>query len=308
MPTIPNFPADLLREHMHWHHRHHISDPNRIPIGYGREFLEFHRDFIARALDWYRRSGYDPRLVEPWTNVPEPIRQSRCYDQGAEARLVFRPDTFRSADEFGRFLESSGIHGCIHQEAARLYGEPDLNDFDVAPRNTVFYNIHGMIDRWYRNWEGQGQFRQGEGHWCGKFWADEREVLHYRASDGSWRLGQPEARIGSGTGAREKGVLLDWGIVGDSRGYGPMDDGRPFRVWDTDGDGRLEVIFYDAAGRTWREGKLKGGKLEWEPVAIRRIGHASRPSEPSPPSEFSRPSEPPRSANANSRRKRNTRM
>jgi hypothetical protein len=37
--------------------------------------------------------------------------------------------------------------------AARLYNQPELNDFDLAPRNTEFYNIHGLIDQWYINWE-----------------------------------------------------------------------------------------------------------------------------------------------------------
>ena len=35
----------------------------------------------------------------------------------------------------------------------RLYNQPELNDFDLAPRNTEFYNIHGLIDQWYTNWE-----------------------------------------------------------------------------------------------------------------------------------------------------------
>jgi len=384
MPTIPDFPADLLQEHMHWHHQHHVADPQLVPLGYGLEFLRFHRSFIARALAWYRSRGYDPRLVEPWVSVPEPIRQAPCYNREAEARILLRPDTFRSADELGRFIESSSLHGCIHQEAALLYGEPDLNDLDIAPRSTVFYNIHGMIDRWWQNWEGLGQFRQGTGHWCGKFWEDEREVLRYHVWDGSWWLGRPESKTGlrdaeavspkrahtesvspesspagdapppecshtesdpserehieglpkrshtTGSAPPERspdehsptperppteivspetaqnggtppewgnagGVSLEWSVVGDSRRYGPMDDGRPFRIWDTDGDGRLEVLFYHPAERIWREGKLRDGKLEWTPVRLARTGQPPLPN-------------PPLSDNASSRRNRNTRM
>lgn len=343
MPTIPDFPADLLQEHMHWHHQHHVADPQLVPLGYGLEFLRFHRSFIARALVWYRSRGYDPRLVEPWVSVPEPIRQAPCYNREAEARILLRPDTFRSADELGRFIESSSLHGCIHQEAALLYGEPDLNDLDIAPRSTVFYNIHGMIDRWWQNWEGLGQFRQGTGHWCGKFWEDDREVLRYHAWDGSWWLGRPESKTGlrdaeavspkrahtesvpperspdehSPTPERPPneivpperaqkggtppewgnagGVSLEWSVVGDSRRYGPMDDGRPFRIWDTDGDGRLEVLFYHPAEQIWREGKLRDGKLEWTPVRLVRTGQPPLPN-------------PPLSDNASSRRNRNTRM
>ncbi|WP_240703090.1 tyrosinase family protein [Cohnella luojiensis] len=160
MPTIPNFPQSLLEEHKNWHHaRHNMNlDP---PPGYGLEFLRYHRDFTARALAWYYRNGYDPRLVEAWASVPEPIRQAPCYNHAAEARILFQPETFASADELGRFIESSNIHSCIHQESAKLFGDPAINDFDTAPRNTVFYNIHGMVDRWWRNWEGLGRFRVG---------------------------------------------------------------------------------------------------------------------------------------------------
>ena len=153
MPMIPDFPRELLEEHRAWHHARMAVDPGNPPPGYGADFLEFHRRFIRRALDWYRRRGYDERLVAPWTVPPEPIRSSPCYDRAAEARIVRMPRSFATADALGRFIEASGLHGCIHQQAALLYGEPDLNDFDVAPRSTVFYQIHGMIDNWYRAWE-----------------------------------------------------------------------------------------------------------------------------------------------------------
>lgn len=153
MPIIPDFPRGLLEEHRTWHRARMAIDPANPPPGYGADFLEFHRSFIRRALDWYRRRGLDERLVAPWIVPPEPIRQSPCYDRAAEARILRMPRSFATADELGRFIEASGLHNCIHQQAALLYGEPELNDFDVAPMSTVFYQIHGMIDNWYRAWE-----------------------------------------------------------------------------------------------------------------------------------------------------------
>ena len=153
MPIIPDFPRELLEEHRAWHRARMSVDIANPPPGYGADFLEFHRRFIRRALDWYRRRGLDERLVRPWTVPPEPIRMSACYDRAAEARILRMPGSFATADELGRFIEASGLHGCMHQQAALLYGEPDLNDFDLAPRSTVFYQIHGMIDNWYRAWE-----------------------------------------------------------------------------------------------------------------------------------------------------------
>ncbi|MFC5531529.1 hypothetical protein [Cohnella yongneupensis] len=265
MPRIPNFPEPLLEEHKKWHHDRHNVDLDQPPSGYGMAFLQFHRNFISRVLSWYNQSGNNPSLVEPWASVPEPIRRAPCYDQAAEARILFQPESFANADELGRFIESSGIHGCIHQEAAKLYEEPEINDFDVAPRQTVFYNIHGMINRWYQNWEGLGRFREGMAYWCGTFCESDDEVLYYR-EDGTWWLGQSQPGEPSN---RLQASALEWAAIGDSRNFGPIGDGRPFRVWDIDGDGKLEVIFCNPADGMWREGKMKDGRLHWQPVRLR---------------------------------------
>ena len=153
MPFIPNFPQSLLEEHMRWHHANHVDDPSVLPQGYGQNFLNFHRQFINKVYAWYNAQGYDPRAIAGWRSVPEVIRAAPCYNQAAEARVLSNPRSFATVDQLGLFIEGSGLHGCIHQEAARAFGEPALNDFDEAPRTTMFYNIHEMIDQWYRNWE-----------------------------------------------------------------------------------------------------------------------------------------------------------
>ena len=107
MPTIPNYPRRLLEEHRAWHHARMAVDPGNPPPGYGEDFLTFHRAFIRKALDWYRRQRLDERLVQPWQSVPEPIRMSACYNPAAEARIRFSPQSFATADELGRFVESS---------------------------------------------------------------------------------------------------------------------------------------------------------------------------------------------------------
>ncbi|CAI6068751.1 hypothetical protein [Cohnella sp. JJ-181] len=272
MPTIANFPADLLEEHMNWHHSHHVSDPQQLRPGYGAQFLQFHRGFIRRALDWYGRQRYDSSLVAPWQGVPEQIRRAPCYDRSAEARIVMQPQSFRTADELGLFIEASGLHGCIHETAAAVYGEPDINDFDVAPRNTVFYNIHGMIDGWYRNWEAAGRVNQGMLDWGGRFTAradarageaEERaETLRYEPESGRWWLGSGAAT----GGAHVHPAHLDWRLVGDGDSLGRQPDARFLRVWDADGDGRCEVLYYSRTDGKWREGRIVGGKLRWQEI------------------------------------------
>ncbi|CAM3751813.1 hypothetical protein COLU111180_06720 [Cohnella lubricantis] len=290
MTVIPNFPEELLEEHKRWHDARHSVDIDNPPAGYGLEFLTFHRAFVRKALEWYRQAGLDARLVEPWPSVPEPIRRSYCYNQAAEARIVQRPDTFASADELGRYIESSGIHGCIHEMAAELYGDEEINDFDFAPRNTVFYNIHLMIDNWWRNWEGLGRFGEGMAYWSGRFCDSDGEVLYYRRDDSTWWLGNPErhsqfgrlaqlagGRNGGdgregGDGGADLGLYLEWGAVGESAAFGRMDDGRPFRVWDSDQDGRLEIVFQSPFTGDWWEGSLRSGRLVWSRIRLQRTG------------------------------------
>lgn len=270
MSRIPNFPQHLLDEHRNWHHTRHSVDISNPPLGYGLEFLQFHRGFIRRALAWYERSGLDPWLVEPWDSVPEAIRRAPCYNRAAEARIMFRPESFSSADEMGRFIESSNLHGCIHEVAATLYAAPELTDFDIAPRDTLFYNIHGMIDRWYRNWEGLGRFRAEGGYWYGAFEEDGDEILLYNSLFGDWWLGKlRQKRKGEGERSETK---VEWMAVGDSRKYGAMNDGRRFRVWDADGDGKLEVLFQRPAKGDWVEGKVKNGKIVWRPIRLKPSG------------------------------------
>jgi hypothetical protein len=257
MPMIANFPVELLEEHRAWHHMHMLSSSSPFPVGYGLDFLQFHRNFIRKALDWYMQAGHDPALVTPWPAVPEPIRRSYCYNLAAEDRIVRRPETFASADELGRFIEGSGLHGCIHEQAALLYGEPELNDFDYAPRHTEFYQFHGLIDRWYRNWEGLAQFARGLTHWCGSFDRGEDEVLFYRPEDATWWLGRPQVSQGRTLSG------LEWSPAGCSREFGPMEDGRPLHIRDVDGDGRSEIVFFEPVSRRWITGKLKAGRICW---------------------------------------------
>ena len=148
---IPTFPADLLEEHRVWHHTHHVFNNDNPPIGWGERFLSFHRQYIRKVLAWYRSQGYDMSLVAPWSEVPPGIRASSCYDAAAEMRIRYQPQSFATADELGRYM--GHLHDCIHDAGSVVLNEPTLKDLDIAPRSTYFYQLHGMIDNWYANWE-----------------------------------------------------------------------------------------------------------------------------------------------------------
>ncbi|WP_219835195.1 hypothetical protein [Paenibacillus sp. R14(2021)] len=210
MPLIPNFPSSLLQEHMRWHHANHVNDPSQLPTGYGQNFLQFHRQYITKALQWYVQQGYDPQLVAAWQGVPEVIRRSSCYNQGAEARVLYNPRSFATLDQLGLFIEGSNLHGCIHQEAARAFGEEALNDFDIAPRSTMFYNIHGMIDQWYANWERAQGLARGNRAWsAGKSrGAGSREIPGLRAKRGRIMSLKQAPALPLTNGAAKRGIRL----------------------------------------------------------------------------------------------------
>ena len=63
---------------MRWHHANHHDDPSQLPLGYGQNFLNFHRQFINNVYQWYNQQGYDPRLIAGWQGVPEAIRNTRA--------------------------------------------------------------------------------------------------------------------------------------------------------------------------------------------------------------------------------------
>lgn len=203
MPRIPNFPQALLDEHRVWHHTNHLVPGTIPPPGYGDRFLKFHRDFINRVYSWHDSMGYDRSWIAGWNQVPEEIRRSSCFNPGAEQRVQNNPRSFATADQLGSFIEYN-LHGCFHEMAARLYNQPELNDFDLAPRNTEFYNIHGLIDQWYSNWERTMGVRDpaSKSRASLKYNRAETEVRSYNKKTREARIASPKRSAGQSSAAR----------------------------------------------------------------------------------------------------------
>ncbi|MFE8700008.1 hypothetical protein ACFYKX_05145 [Cytobacillus sp. FJAT-54145] len=156
MAIIENFPEDLLAEHERWH----MSMSMRARAGDGLDFLAFHRDFLSRAMDWYRSERLDPQMLRPWSSIPVEIKNHPRWDQRlqeAENRVNRNLDSFRSADELGRFLLATNLHGAVHVLGAEVYNEPDFALIARSPRSTYFYKWHRLIDNWWRRLEEERQ-------------------------------------------------------------------------------------------------------------------------------------------------------
>lgn len=130
----------------------------------------------------------------------------------------------------------------------------------------VFYHVSD--GHWWLASYGGGQF-----HWSrvgdtsgfgdltrstirffrGDFTGDGREdLLFYHAGDGHWWLGSFQAG------------QLGWSLVSDTDGFGNLTRaGVRFFTGDFTGDGRDDVLFYNAGDGNWWLASLGGGQLGW---------------------------------------------
>ena len=154
MTIIQNFPRIFLDSHARWHRQH--MNMGQLRSGDGVEFLSFHRNFIKVALEWYSNEGLNPRFVEPWRSIPSAIKRHPEWTrelQDAENRIVRNLSSFNSSDGLGRFLQTSSLNDAIHVIGSEVFNEPDFGRISRAPRSTLFYNWHGLIDTWWKQLE-----------------------------------------------------------------------------------------------------------------------------------------------------------
>lgn len=177
MALIPNFPQNLNDMHHHWHEpsQHPGAPGGRVhpfgTTGAGREFLQFHHDYMLQFRAWYDAQpfGTAPFNVAPfktavsamaavagWTSVPAALKNGAVTGWGSvqaaqEARLSTLMPAFASEDDLGSYIEG-GIHGWIHGAAASAFGEPIVGTFH-SPQSTYFYGIHGLVDYWWTKWK-----------------------------------------------------------------------------------------------------------------------------------------------------------
>ncbi|MEU3862694.1 hypothetical protein AB0F03_36210, partial [Streptomyces sp. NPDC028722] len=161
---IPGYPRNLLDRHHAWHAfpsgAHGLPSRSAQPgtPGSGIEFLEFHRQFIADFRSWFDQQEpppVDPKSLEPWTEVPDELKRLPAWGRWApdEVRIVNNPGSFGSADQVGIFIEN-GIHNSfLHSATADAFGDELVRDVHSSPQSTYFYQIHGLVDFWWKHWE-----------------------------------------------------------------------------------------------------------------------------------------------------------
>lgn len=91
--------------------------------------------------------------------------------------------------------------------------------------------------------------------WAGQFdtHQDQTQLLYYWPENHSWWIG----------GFDETRQDFDWKPVGNTEGFGNLDDGRPFWTGDFSDTGEAEVLFYFPGDGNFWLGGLSKGALEW---------------------------------------------
>lgn len=162
MPTIPNYPQSLLDEHSNWHmHPGHPELGGRTfamgSPGSGLEFLTFHRAFVGHFHTWYdAQPGNNQAAVTAWAAIPPELKTAAAGWSSTwaaqETRINTNSPVFATSDELGIFIET-GIHNnFLHGAAGTVYNEPLLFNPMTSPMSTHFYQLHGLITKWWNHW------------------------------------------------------------------------------------------------------------------------------------------------------------
>ena len=125
-------------------------------------FLKWHSDYIVRFHELLKTvPAYEqptPDSIAAWTEVPEDLKVEfeingrtvkwiPVWDSLVK-RLQNNIASFKSLDDLAN--EINPLHGFLHVAVGEVYKEPHIADPASAPRSTYFWQIHGLIDLWYR--------------------------------------------------------------------------------------------------------------------------------------------------------------
>ena len=134
----------MLNEHAEHHH-------------HGAEFLTWHSEFIARFASLLNSLPEADRpakeSIEPWTEIPEALKKASIWKtewDEREDRLQGDIASFKSLEELANFINP--LHAALHGAVAEVYNDPNIASVETAPRSTYFWQLHGLIERWYQKW------------------------------------------------------------------------------------------------------------------------------------------------------------
>ena len=123
----------------------------------GAEFLKWHSKFIAQFASLLESLPKADRpaeaSIEPWTEIPGDLKSASGWKSewdALESRLQGKIESFTSLEELAD--EINPLHNFLHRAVAEVYGDPNMANTARAPRSTYFWQLHGLVERWYQAW------------------------------------------------------------------------------------------------------------------------------------------------------------
>ncbi|MDE0534341.1 MAG: tyrosinase family protein [Albidovulum sp.] len=150
-PRQPTAPLPISSSNSDWQGM--LEDHSRHPHNGNAHFLVWHHDFILKfsALrnNLPKAQQPNPNTIAAWPNVPVEITTTPSWQQFAqlESRLDTNIESFGSIEGLANSMIR--MHDYLHFATAIAYGDPNVAHTDTAPWSPLFWQLHGLIDRWY---------------------------------------------------------------------------------------------------------------------------------------------------------------
>jgi len=121
--------------------------------GSGKEFLDFHHQFIIDFHIWYDAQSFaDQSVVAAWSSIPAQVKAGAWgpTDINNFETQANNPSAFATEDDLGRFIEP--VHNQGHGIIATVFNDPLMGPIHTSVMSTFCYQWHGIIDLWRNKW------------------------------------------------------------------------------------------------------------------------------------------------------------
>lgn len=150
---IKDIPYELVKKHKNWHKQHGHSG-----VGAGEKFLKWHSAYIQEFSKWWESANKatrpKKREIKAWKEIPAELKKKKWgWDKrhADDEKKLQDMANFSTHDQLGRHILKR-LHDFLHGAAAKKYKDPFVGSSKTAPRSTYFWQIHGLIENWSKEW------------------------------------------------------------------------------------------------------------------------------------------------------------
>lgn len=167
-PTAPlELSGDKWQEMLEKHADHHHQGNAHFLKWHSAFIVDFHT--LLSDLQKHNKPAPAKSAIAPWGAIPQELKEAefvatRLIDgrtesfiarwrsewDATEHRLENRIESFKSLDDLASAIIRP--HDFLHGAVAKEYFDPNIGDRRTAPWSPHFWRLHGLIERWYRDW------------------------------------------------------------------------------------------------------------------------------------------------------------